>query len=145
MDLMSYLYLIFFNVQGIFEPPSHLWLRWQTVKVIYCINYWETAALGEEFLAGSGGLAGLADATGSFVLPSLFIPFLIIRFTFPFLPLDPAVTMGTVLTVAFHWLRKSSIFPFPVSFPFPSMGWEPCCQRLGSQHQGDTYWALHCS
>lgn len=93
------------------------------MKVPFCINYREAAALGEEFLAG------LADATGLFVLPSLFIPFLIIRFTFPFLPLDPAVTMGTVFTVAFHWLRKSSVFPFASLSPFPV--WTGSCAVRG--------------
>lgn len=53
-----------------------------------------------------------------FIPPSLFI-LLIIQFTFPFLPLDPAVTMGTMFTVAFHWLLKQLLFPFhPVSSHF---------------------------
>lgn len=47
-----------------------------------------------------------------FIHPFLFIP-LIIRFTFPFLPLDPAVTMGTMFIVVIHWLLEKLIFPFP--------------------------------
>lgn len=47
------------------------------------------------------------------VHPSLFIPS-VIQFAFPFLPLDPAVTMGTMFTVAFHWLLEKLLFPFPL-------------------------------
>lgn len=54
MGLVSYFSVdfiwFFFNVQGIFEPPPHLWLRCQTVKVIYRINHRETALLRGKFL-----------------------------------------------------------------------------------------------
>lgn len=67
---------------------------------------------------------GWAGKCNWFIRPSLFIP-LIIRFTFPFLPLDPAVTMGTMFTVAFHWLLEKLLSPFPpVSFHFSSLDTE---------------------
>lgn len=49
------------------------------------------------------------------VHPSLLIPS-VIQFAFPFLPLDPAVTMGTMFTVTFLWLLEKLLFPFPLFY-----------------------------
>ena len=192
--------IFFFYVQGIFEPPPpHLWLRCQTVKVMYCINYRETAPLRGKLLGwerrwlgslsdlrqpcGAAGTSpcwvtleqsdllrrehsgqalrrgghsvvrhaapvvaerpGWAGGCNRFVCPSLFIP-LIIRFTFPFLPLDPAVTMGTMFTVAFHWLLERLLLPFsPACFLFSSLGtelWLPedgeACEASDNRDEG---------
>lgn len=83
---------------------------------------------------------GLAGGCNWFVSPCLFIP-LIIRFAFPFLPLDPAVTMGTVFTVAFHWLLAKLLSPFPpVSFPFSSLDRELWLSEDGEACKASNNW-----